>query len=196
MSHPIKIKNALVSVYYKENLAPLIEQLAGLGVNFYSTGGTEAFIRGLGIEVQAVEDLTGYPSILGGRVKTLHPKVFGGILARRSLDEDRSQLTKFEIPEFDLVIVDLYPFEETLASGADEQAIIEKIDIGGISLIRAAAKNYQDVVILSSKNDYERLQQILEENNGTTLLEHRKDFAKRAFNVSSHYDTAIFNYFN
>lgn len=196
MSQPIKIKNALISVYYKDNLAPLIKQLDQLGVTLYSTGGTESFIRELGINVQAVENLTGYPSILGGRVKTLHPKVFGGILSRRSLDEDRAQLEQFEIPEFDLVIVDLYPFEETLASGADEAAIIEKIDIGGISLIRAAAKNYRDVVILSSKDDYGRLGTILEENQGSTLLEHRKDFARRAFNVSSHYDTAIFNYFN
>lgn len=196
MSQPVKIKNALVSVYYKDNLAPLIKQLEALGVNFYSTGGTEAFIRELGIDVIPVEELTGYPSILGGRVKTLHPKVFGGILSRRSLAEDGQQLEQYEIPEIDLVIVDLYPFEETLASGATEAEIIEKIDIGGISLIRAAAKNYKDVVILSSKTDYSRLQQVLEENNGVTLLEHRLDFAKRAFNTSSHYDTAIFNYFN
>lgn len=196
MSHPVKIKNALISVYYKDNLAPLVEQLHRLGVTFYSTGGTEAFIRELGFGVERVEDLTGYPSILGGRVKTLHPNVFGGILSRRALPEDQVQLEQYQIPEIDLVIVDLYPFEETLASGASEAEIIEKIDIGGISLIRAGAKNYQDVVILSSKDDYARLQQILEENDGQTFLEHRKDFAKRAFNVSSHYDTAIFNYFN
>lgn len=196
MSQPLKIKNALVSVYYKDNLGPLIQQLHGLGVNFYSTGGTEAFIRDLGIDVIPVEDLTGYPSILGGRVKTLHPKVFGGILSRRDLTGDQEQLEEYEIPEIDLVIVDLYPFEETLASGASEADIIEKIDIGGISLIRAAAKNYKDVVILSSKSDYSRLQTVLEENNGTTLLTHRQDFARRAFNISSHYDTAIFNYFN
>ncbi len=196
MSHPVKIKNALISVYYKDNLAPLIEQLHRLGVTFYSTGGTEAFIRELGFGVERVEDLTGYPSILGGRVKTLHPNVFGGILSRRALPEDQAQLEQYQIPEIDLVIVDLYPFEETLASGASEAEIIEKIDIGGISLIRAGAKNYKDVVILSSKDDYARLQQILEENDGQTFLEHRKDFAKRAFNVSSHYDTAIFNYFN
>lgn len=196
MSQPVKIKNALVSVYYKDNLAPLIQQLHGLGVNFYSTGGTEAFIRDLGIPVIPVEDLTSYPSILGGRVKTLHPKVFGGILSRRALTEDQEQLKEYEIPEIDLVIVDLYPFEETLASGASEADIIEKIDIGGISLIRAAAKNFKDVVILSSKADYSRLQTVLEENNGTTLLSHRQDFARRAFNISSHYDTAIFNYFN
>ncbi|HLW49956.1 MAG TPA: bifunctional phosphoribosylaminoimidazolecarboxamide formyltransferase/IMP cyclohydrolase, partial [Sphingobacteriaceae bacterium] len=196
MTHPIKIKNALVSVYYKDNLAPLIEQLHKLGVTFFSTGGTETFIKGLGIGVERVEDLTGYPSILGGRVKTLHPNVFGGILSRRGLQEDREQLEQYQIPEIDLVIVDLYPFEETLASGASEAEIIEKIDIGGISLIRAAAKNHKDVVILSSKDDYARLQQILDENNGQTHLEHRKDFAKKAFQVSSHYDTAIFHYFN
>jgi len=196
MTHPIKIKNALVSVYYKDNLAPLIEQLHKLGVTFFSTGGTETFIKGLGIGVERVEDLTGYPSILGGRVKTLHPNVFGGILSRRGLQEDREQLEQYQIPEIDLVIVDLYPFEETLASGASDAEIIEKIDIGGISLIRAAAKNHKDVVILSSKDDYARLQQILDENNGQTHLEHRKDFAKKAFQVSSHYDAAIFHYFN
>lgn len=196
MTQPIKIKNALVSVYYKDNLAPLIEQLHRMGVTFFSTGGTEAFIKGLGIEVERVEDLTGYPSILGGRVKTLHPNVFGGILSRRGLQEDQDQLDQYQIPEIDLVIVDLYPFEETMASGASEAEIIEKIDIGGISLIRAAAKNFKDVVILSSKDDYGRLQQILEENNGQTTLEQRQDFAKRAFQVSSHYDTAIFQYFN
>lgn len=196
MALPVKIKNALVSVYYKDNLAPLIQQLHALGVTLYSTGGTEAFIRDLQIPVVRVEDLTGYPSILGGRVKTLHPNVFGGILSRRELEADQAQLDRYQIPEIDLVIVDLYPFEETLASGATETEIIEKIDIGGISLIRAAAKNHKDVVILSSKDDYGRLGQILAEHQGQTLLEHRLDFAKRAFHVSSHYDTAIFNYFN
>lgn len=196
MSHPIKIKNALVSVFYKDNLGPLIEQLHSLGVNLYSTGGTETFIKDLNIPVNKVEDLTGYPSILGGRVKTLHPKIFGGILSRRGLAEDQAHLQEFEIPEFDLVIVDLYPFEETVASGASEEDIIEKIDIGGISLIRAAAKNFKDVVILSSKSDYRTLQDILAENEGQTHLEHRKSFAKKAFNVSSHYDSSIFNYFN
>ncbi|MFC7523211.1 bifunctional phosphoribosylaminoimidazolecarboxamide formyltransferase/IMP cyclohydrolase [Parapedobacter sp. GCM10030251] len=196
MSHPVKIKNALISVYYKDGLAPLIELLNQQGVTFYSTGGTESFIRELGHAVVPVEDLTGYPSILGGRVKTLHPKVFGGILSRRPLESDKQQLNEYEIPEIDLVIVDLYPFEETVASDANEQAIIEKIDIGGISLIRAAAKNFNDVVIVASKDDYTRLADILTENEGYTFLEHRKDFAKRAFNVSSHYDTAIFNYFN
>lgn len=196
MSHPVKIKNALISVYYKDNLEPLIRQLHEQGVVFYSTGGTEKFIRDLGIDVIAVEDLTGYPSILGGRVKTLHPKVFGGILNRRGLKEDQAQINEYEIPEIDLVIVDLYPFEETVSSGASETEIIEKIDIGGISLIRAAAKNYNDVVIIASKDDYKTLGNILSENNGYTMLSHRKAFARQAFNISSHYDTAIFNYFN
>lgn len=196
MNHPVKIKNALVSVYYKDNLAPLIQLLNNYGVTFYSTGGTEAFIREQGVDVVPVEDLTSYPSILGGRVKTLHPKVFGGILARRPLESDQQQLAQYEIPEIDLVIVDLYPFEETVASGAAAQDIIEKIDIGGISLIRAAAKNFNDVVIISSKNDYKELEHILAAQEGQTTLEQRKAFAKRAFNTSSHYDTAIFNYFN
>ncbi len=196
MSHPVKIKNALISVFYKDNLESLIRQLHEQGVVFYSTGGTEKFIRELGIDVIAVEDLTGYPSILGGRVKTLHPKVFGGILNRRENREDRTQIGQYEIPEIDLVIVDLYPFEETLASGASAAEIIEKIDIGGISLIRAAAKNFNDVVIIASKDDYITLGNILSENGGYTTLNHRKAFARQAFNVSSHYDTAIFNYFN
>lgn len=196
MSHPVKIKNALISVYYKDNLEPLIRQLHADGVTFYSTGGTEKFIRDLGIDVIAVEDLTGYPSILGGRVKTLHPKVFGGILNRRENKEDISQIGQYDIPQIDLVIVDLYPFEETVKSGAKEEDIIEKIDIGGISLIRAAAKNYNDVVIIASKNDYSTLSNILTENGGYTMLSHRKSFARQAFNTSSHYDTAIFNYFN
>ena len=196
MSHPVKIKNALISVYYKDNLEPLIRQLHEQGVIFYSTGGTEKFIRELGIDVIAVEDLTGYPSILGGRVKTLHPKVFGGILNRRENNEDKAQIGQYEIPEIDLVIVDLYPFEETVRSGASDADIIEKIDIGGISLIRAAAKNFNDVVIIASKDDYKTLGDILTENGGYTTLSHRKAFARQAFNVSSHYDTAIFNYFN
>lgn len=196
MSQPVKIKNALISVFYKDNLEPLIRQLNEQGVVFYSTGGTEKFIRELGIDVIAVEDLTGYPSILGGRVKTLHPKVFGGILNRRENKEDKNQIGQYEIPEIDLVIVDLYPFEETLASGASEADIIEKIDIGGISLIRAAAKNFNDVVIIASKDDYKTLGEILTENDGYTTLNHRKAFARQAFNVSSHYDTSIFNYFN
>lgn len=196
MSHPVKIKNALISVYYKDNLEPLIRQLAAEGVTFYSTGGTEKFIRDLGFDVVAVEDLTGYPSILGGRVKTLHPKVFGGILNRRENNEDQNQIQQYEIPPIDLVIVDLYPFEETVSSGASEDDIIEKIDIGGISLIRAAGKNYQDVVIIASKNDYQTLGDILTDNAGYTTLAHRKSFAKKAFNISSHYDTGIFQYFN
>ncbi|HYK76529.1 MAG TPA: bifunctional phosphoribosylaminoimidazolecarboxamide formyltransferase/IMP cyclohydrolase, partial [Daejeonella sp.] len=196
MSHPVKIKNALISVYYKDNLEPLIRALHEQGVQFYSTGGTEKFIRDLGMEVIPVEDLTGYPSILGGRVKTLHPKVFGGILNRRANPEDQSQINQYEIPQIDLVIVDLYPFEETVKSGASEEAIIEKIDIGGISLIRAAAKNFNDVVIVASKDDYQPLTNILAENAGYTTLAQRRDFARKAFNVSSHYDTHIFNYFN
>jgi phosphoribosylaminoimidazolecarboxamide formyltransferase/IMP cyclohydrolase len=196
MSHPVKIKNALISVYYKDNLEPLLRQLNSQGVVFYSTGGTEKFIRDLGMDVIAVEDLTGYPSILGGRVKTLHPKVFGGILSRRALPEDKTQISEYEIPEIDLVIVDLYPFEETVRSGASEEDIIEKIDIGGISLIRAAAKNFNDVVIIASKNDYQQLTNILIENAGYTTLAQRRNFSRTAFNISSHYDTAIFNYFN
>lgn len=196
MNHPVKIKNALISVYYKDGLEPLVKQLNESGVTFYSTGGTEKFIRDLGFDVIPVEDLTGYPSILGGRVKTLHPKVFGGILSRRELEEDKVQSAQYEIPEIDLVIVDLYPFEETVKAGLPEDEIIEKIDIGGISLIRAAAKNFNDVVIIASKNDYKTLLGILQQNEGTTLLSHRREFAKKAFNTSSHYDTAIFNYFN
>ncbi len=196
MSHLVKIKNALISVFNKEELAPLIQQLHDFGVHLYSTGGTETFIRNMDLPVHRVEDLTGYPSILGGRVKTLHPKVFGGILSRRSHEEDKKQIHDFEIPEIDLVIVDLYPFEETVAAGADLAEIIEKIDIGGVSLIRAAAKNYKDVVIISTKTDYQELQRILASYQGATLEEHRKVFAKKAFHVTSHYDTAIFNYFN
>jgi len=196
MSQSVQIKNALISVYYKDNLEPLIYELSRLGVNIYSTGGTETFIRNLGVDVIAVEDLTSYPSILGGRVKTLHPKVFGGILARRNFEGDQQQLAQYEIPEIDLVIVDLYPFEETVKSNAEEDEIIEKIDIGGISLIRAAAKNFKDVVIIASKNDYSELESILNTQEGTTTIEQRRAFANKAFNISSHYDTAIFQYFN
>lgn len=196
MSHPVKIKNALISVFYKDNLEPIIHQLNKLGVNIYSTGGTEKFIKDLGVDVIPVEDLTSYPSILGGRVKTLHPKVFGGILTRREHSGDQEQIAQYEIPEIDLVIVDLYPFEETVKSGAAEQDIIEKIDIGGISLIRAAAKNHKDVVIIASKDGYSALNEILETQNGETSLEQRKAFARNAFNISSHYDTVIFNWFN
>jgi phosphoribosylaminoimidazolecarboxamide formyltransferase/IMP cyclohydrolase len=196
MSQSIKIKNALISVYYKDGLEPLVRLLAEQGVQLFSTGGTEQFIRDLNLPVTAVEDLTGYPSILGGRVKTLHPKVFGGILNRRGLKEDQEQIASYEIPELDLVIVDLYPFEETVKAGGSEEEIIEKIDIGGISLIRAAAKNFNDVVILASKDDYSALDQQLQSQNGETTLAQRKAYAKKAFHVSSGYDTAIFNYFN
>jgi phosphoribosylaminoimidazolecarboxamide formyltransferase/IMP cyclohydrolase len=196
MSQPVAIKNALISVYYKDNLEPIIKELSRLGVNIYSTGGTETFIRSLGVDVIAVEDLTSYPSILGGRVKTLHPKVFGGILARRSNESDKEQLAQYEIPEIDLVIVDLYPFEETVESGAGHDDVIEKIDIGGISLIRAAAKNFKDVVILASKDDYTELDTLLKAQNGTTTIDQRKKFAHKAFNITSNYDTAIFQYFN
>ena len=190
-----KIKSALISVYHKTNLEEICKKLKELGITIYSTGGTKTFIEELGIEVNAVEDLTSYPSILGGRVKTLHPKVFGGILSRRNNNEDAAQLKQYEIPEIDLVVVDLYPFEETLASGAGEQDIIEKIDIGGITLIRAAAKNFEDVVIIPSREQYSDLLEILN-NKGATTKEQRKKLAGEAFNISSHYDTAIFNYFN
>jgi phosphoribosylaminoimidazolecarboxamide formyltransferase / IMP cyclohydrolase len=196
MSGLKKIKNALISVFYKDNLEPLIHKLKELDVTIYSTGGTQQFIENLGVEVIPVESLTSYPSILGGRVKTLHPKIFGGILGRRELESDLVQLEEYEIPEIDLVIVDLYPFEETVASGAEEQAIIEKIDIGGISLIRAAAKNFKDVVIVPSREQYGYLLDVLNNNGGQTSLEERRSLALHAFNVSSHYDTAIFQYFN
>ena len=191
-----KIKSALISVFYKEGLEDIVKSLDKQGVTIYSTGGTYKFIHDLGIEPVAVESLTGYPSILGGRVKTLHPKVFGGILSRRDMFSDGEQLAQYEIPEIDLVIVDLYPFEATVASGAPEQDIIEKIDIGGISLIRAAAKNFKDVVILPAVEHYEEFLKIYNEQDGATTLEQRRHFAAYAFNVSSHYDTAIFNYFN
>jgi phosphoribosylaminoimidazolecarboxamide formyltransferase/IMP cyclohydrolase len=196
MSGNKKIQNALISVYYKDHLEPIIHQLNALGVTIFSTGGTQEFIEKLGVAVTPVESLTSYPSILGGRVKTLHPKIFGGILSRRELDSDIAQLEEFNIPQIDLVIVDLYPFEATVASGAAEQDIIEKIDIGGISLIRAAAKNFNDVLIVPSKNQYQDVLSILTENKGISTLEQRKALAAKAFNVSSHYDTAIFNYFN
>ncbi|MEM8895228.1 MAG: bifunctional phosphoribosylaminoimidazolecarboxamide formyltransferase/IMP cyclohydrolase [Bacteroidota bacterium] len=191
-----KIKSALISVFYKDNLEPIVQQLHKDGVVIYSTGGTQSFIEKLGIPVVAVEDLTGYPSILGGRVKTLHPKVFGGILNRRELEEDAKQINEYEIPEIDLVIVDLYPFEETVASTDVEQDIIEKIDIGGISLIRAAAKNFKDVLIVSSREKYDEVHLLLSESNSFSTLAERKKFAGYAFDISSHYDSAIFNYFN
>ncbi|HXA00587.1 MAG TPA: bifunctional phosphoribosylaminoimidazolecarboxamide formyltransferase/IMP cyclohydrolase [Cytophagaceae bacterium] len=191
-----KIKSALISVYYKDGLDSLVKLLDKNGVKIYSTGGTQKFVEDLGIKVTAVEDLTSYPSILGGRVKTLHPKVFGGILNRRENKEDQQQIRQYEIPKIDLVIVDLYPFEETLASGATQAEIIEKIDIGGISLIRAAAKNFSDVVILSSKEQYPILENILKEKSGSTDINDRRLFATQAFDISSDYDGAIFNYFN
>lgn len=191
-----KIKSALVSVFHKDGLDRIIKLLHQNGVKLISTGGTQSFIEGLGIPCAAVEDLTGYPSILGGRVKTLHPKVFGGILGRRENDGDRLQMSQYDIPDIDLVIVDLYPFEDTVASGASEADIIEKIDIGGISLIRGAAKNFNDVVIVASKAQYSPLQNILEENGAITTLEQRKFFAREAFAVSSAYDSAIFNWFD
>ena len=196
MSNKKQISNALISVFDKEGIAPLVEKLNAAGVTIFSTGGTQKFIEEMGVSVEPVEELTSYPSILGGRVKTLHPKVFGGILSRRELAGDVAQLEEFEIPEIDLVIVDLYPFEKTVASGAEHQAIIEKIDIGGISLIRAAAKNYKDVVIVPSKNEYDLLNEILEHQGAFSSLDQRKFFAKRAFEISSHYDTAIFTYFD
>ena len=196
MSDSKKAGAALISVFHKDGLEPVVRKLHDLGVALYSTGGTETFIRDLGIPVTAVETITGYPSILGGRVKTLHPKVFGGILGRRHLEGDQEQLTAYEIPALDIVIVDLYPFEKTVAEGASEQDIIEKIDIGGISLIRAAAKNYRDVLCVSSMEDYADLLELLERSGGETTLEEREAFAARAFNTSSHYDSAIFNYFN
>ena len=191
-----KIKQALISVYNKDRLGEVSKKLHELGITIYSTGGTYDFIKGLGLEAVTVESLTSYPSILGGRVKTLHPKVFGGILARRDNLNDIEQLEKYELPQFDLIIVDLYPFEQTVASGANEEDIIEKIDIGGISLIRAAAKNFNDVVVIPSSDYYENLMTLLTTKKGLTSLEDRKYFARKAFLVSSHYDTCIFNYFN
>jgi len=190
------IKSALISVFSKEGLEPIIRKLHSQNVTFYSTGGTEEFIKNLGIPVIPVEDVTSYPSILGGRVKTLHPKVFGGILNRQDNESDVQQMLEYDIPQIDLVIVDLYPFEKTVASGASESDIIEKIDIGGISLIRAAAKNFKYTVIVPSVYEYSLLLDLISEQNGATTLENRRLFATKAFHVSSHYDAAIFNYFN
>jgi len=191
-----RIKSALISVFYKEGLDEIVRMLHKLGVKLYSTGGTFSFINELGIPAEKVEDLTTYPSILGGRVKTLHPSVFGGILARRENKDDLAQLEKYKIPEIDLVIVDLYPFEETLKTTDVEEDIIEKIDIGGISLIRAAAKNYNDVIIVSGREQYPDLLSLLNSKNGVTSLSDRRLYAAKAFMTSSHYDTAIFKYFN
>ena len=193
---PKKITSALISVFDKNGLEPLIKELVGNGVSLYSTGGTETFIRNLSYEVNNIEGLTGYPSILGGRVKTLHPKIFGGILNRAENSSDIKELEKFEIPSFDLVIVDLYPFEKTVAGNASDVEIIEKIDIGGIALIRAAAKNFKDVFCISDKKDYEEFIKIYKESKGSPSIKDRKLFALKSFNISSHYDTAIFNYFN
>ena len=195
MAETKKIKTALVSVFHKDGLDELLAKLNEEGVKFLSTGGTQKFIESLGYECQKVEEVTTYPSILGGRVKTLHPKIFGGILARRDNEGDQKQMKEFEIPSIDLVIVDLYPFEQTVASGASDADIIEKIDIGGISLIRAGAKNFKDVVIVPSKAEYSVLLDILKQKGAETDIEDRKMFAERAFGVSSHYDTAIHAWF-
>ena len=190
-----KIKTALVSVFHKDGLDELLSELHKNGVKFISTGGTQKFIEELGFPCQKVEELTTYPSILGGRVKTLHPKVFGGILGRRELAEDQQEMAKYEIPEIDLVIVDLYPFEQTVATTNDEAQIIEKIDIGGISLIRAGAKNFKDVVIVPGKQQYQPLLDIVRQQGAQTTIDQRRWFAKEAFATSSHYDTAIHAYF-
>lgn len=195
MAETKKIKTALISVFHKDGLDELLQKLSAEGVKFLSTGGTQQFIEALGYECTKVEDVTTYPSILGGRVKTLHPKVFGGILARRDNEGDREQMVQYSIPEIDLVVVDLYPFEQTVASGASEADIIEKIDIGGISLIRAGAKNFKDVVIIPSKAQYAELLNLLHTKGAATDIEDRRHFAERAFAVSSHYDTAIHTYF-
>ncbi len=195
MNEMKKIKTALISVFHKDGLDELLQTLHAEGVQLLSTGGTHAFIESLGLPCSKVEDLTTYPSILGGRVKTLHPKVFGGILGRRALESDQAEMAKYEIPEIDLVVVDLYPFEQTVASTDDAAAIIEKIDIGGISLIRAAAKNFNDVVIVPSKAEYAPLLKMVKEQGAQTTLEQRRWFATQAFAVSSHYDTAIHAWF-
>lgn len=195
MAETKKIKTALVSVFHKDGLDELLAKLNEEGVKFLSTGGTQKFIESLGYECEKVEEVTTYPSILGGRVKTLHPKIFGGILARHDNEGDQEQMKEYEIPSIDLVIVDLYPFEQTVASGASDADIIEKIDIGGISLIRAGAKNFKDVVIVPSKTEYGVLLDILKKKGAETDIEDRKMFAERAFGVSSHYDTAIHAWF-
>lgn len=195
MSCTKKMKTALISVFHKDGLDDLLKKLAAEDVRFLSTGGTHSFIESLGYECRKVEDITTYPSILGGRVKTLHPKIFGGILARRDNESDQEQMREYDILPIDLVIVDLYPFEQTVASGADDDSVIEKIDIGGISLIRAGAKNFRDVVIVPSKTEYPVLLQLLNTKGAQSDFEDRKMFAERAFGVSSHYDTAIHEWF-
>ena len=196
MTPIMRKKSALISVFHKDGLKPVVEQLNALNFDIYSTGGTEKFIKDLGIDVIPVEDLTSYPSILGGRVKTLHPKVFGGILSRRDNEKDLEQLDAYDIPQIDVVIVDLYPFEKTVESGASEQDIIEKIDIGGISLIRAAAKNFKDVLCVSAREQYDDFLKVLVAQKGEFTLEQRKIYAAKAFAISSHYDTAIYTYLN
>jgi len=196
MSDHIKVTSALISVFHKDGLEPIVRKLDEQGVRIYSTGGTQKFINDLGVDVIPVEEVTDYPSILGGRVKTLHPKVFGGILNRQDNESDVAEMEQFNIPQLDVVIVDLYPFEKTVASGAPEQDIIEKIDIGGISLIRAAAKNFKDTLCVSSMEDYDHFLELLSSNNGSISLADRKRYAAKAFSISSNYDTAIFNYFN
>ena len=195
MSETKRISSALISVFHKDGLDEIINKLHQEGVKLISTGGTQRFIESLGVPCQAVEELTGYPSILGGRVKTLHPKIFGGILGRREEENDMAQMASYDIPEIDLVIVDLYPFEDTVKSGAEDADIIEKIDIGGISLIRAGAKNFKDVIIVPSKAEYAPLLELLRKKGGESDIEDRKWFAGQAFGVSSHYDTAIHAYF-
>ena len=191
-----KIKSALISVYEKDKLGAVVKLLQSLGVTIYSTGGTQKFIEELGIKVTAVENITSYPSIMGGRVKTLHPKIFGGILVRRDDANDRKEMLQYESPEIDLVIVDLYPFEETVREGKIEEEIIEKIDIGGVALIRAAAKNFKDVLVVSSHGEYDEMLNLLNKKKGSSDIEDRKLFATRAFLQTSHYDTQIFEYFN
>ena len=195
MAETRKMKTALISVYHKDGLEDILAKLNEQGVKLLSTGGTQKFIESLGYECEKVEDVTTYPSILGGRVKTLHPKIFGGILARRDNKGDLEQMKEYDIPAIDLVVVDLYPFEQTVASGASDEEIIEKIDIGGISLIRAGAKNFKDVVIVPIKSEYPVLLEILNKRGAQTEIEDRKLLAERAFGVSSHYDTAIHNWF-
>lgn len=195
MAETRTIKTALVSVFHKDGLDELLKKLHAEGVELLSTGGTQQFVESLGLPCRKVEDITTYPSILGGRVKTLHPKIFGGILGRRDVADDAAQMQQYDIPAIDLVIVDLYPFEQTVASGASEAEIIEKIDIGGISLIRAGAKNFKDVVIVPSKAEYQPLLELLQKQGAQTEIEQRRWFATRAFGVSSHYDTAIHAYF-
>ncbi len=190
-----KIKSALISVFHKDGLEPIVKKLHLSGVNIYSTGGTQQFIESLGIACTPVETITGYPSILGGRVKTLHPSVFGGILGRRDQETDLVEMAQYHIPEIDLVIVDLYPFEETLKQTKEDKAIIEKIDIGGPSMIRGAAKNHKDVVVIASRNEYHRLEELLDEQKGETTLDQRRSLAARAFEVCAHYDVVIARYF-